>query len=123
MSVDTCIWPLADDEGYSAATRIAASHLDRIANVKLTLLQVSLLGYVFSLTFLTRQKIGQQHRFAKVAVDALVAAFPTHWHDIRNYPAGGTTAVSERSILLSLVSPAFLLGPLALIPFSGPPST
>ncbi|KAI5450107.1 hypothetical protein NCC49_003734 [Naganishia albida] len=75
---------LCGEKPSGSATRIAASR--------------------FNLTFLPRKKIGQQHRSAKIAVDSLVAAFPPHWHDIRNYPSAGTTAVSERSILLALWS-------------------
>jgi hypothetical protein len=51
-----------------------------------------------------RKIIGQQHRFAKVAVDALIAAFPPEWHDIRNFVDDSPkTAVTERCSLLALV--------------------
>jgi hypothetical protein len=53
---------------------------------------------------LPRKSIGQQHRRAKVAADALVAAFPLEWHDIRNFVDDRPeTAVPERCSLLALV--------------------
>jgi hypothetical protein len=67
-------------------------------------LQVALLGHVFRLTFLSRQEIGQQHRLAKIATDAFVAAFPPAWHDLANYVDDEPhLVVTERQVLLGLV--------------------
>ncbi|KAJ9108216.1 hypothetical protein QFC19_002463 [Naganishia cerealis] len=68
-----------------------------------TRIAVALLGYVFNLTFLPREEIGDNHRRAKIALDSLVAAFPRKWHDIRNYKdATSSGSVPERHTLLAL---------------------
>lgn len=66
---------------------------------------MALLGHVFRLTFSSRREIGQQHRLAKVATDAFVAAFPASWHDLPNFfDNQPDSVVTERQVLLGLVS-------------------
>ena len=63
------------------------------------------MGHVFRLTFSSRQEIGQQHRLAKAATDAFVAAFPPSWHDIPNFVDDRPNpVVTERQVLVALVS-------------------
>lgn len=67
--------------------------------------KTTLLGYVFNLTLLAREEIGDNHRRAKVALDALIAAFPPEWYNIAEYTFESSgRAVSERHALLALVS-------------------
>ena len=64
-----------------------------------------MLGHVFRLTFLSRKEIGQQHRLAKAATDAFVAAFPPSWRDVSTFVEDRSDqAVAERQVLVALVS-------------------